>query len=307
MINYLAKQIIAAIINILVVILLVFFLMNVLPSDPARVRLGVRYNEESASAIKSEYGLDKPLTEQFSNFILNLTQGEWGNSIITGESIRQSLVQRSRRSFGLIFLSIIMTIPVAVMGIKSARSKNIMPLIVEIVLLGVSAVPIFVLAVSAIFLSNEWFHVSLIPSITGWASLPYYILPALLLSIYPSFLIFKICKDKMQDILEQQFILAHQAFGFSGRHIILVYALKNCAVSILGITSNLTAYYFSSIFIIEFVFSIGGVGSWAVRSAQNYDVPVVLSTVLFFAVIYNIVNIATAFSAPLFDRRIIRE
>jgi ABC-type dipeptide/oligopeptide/nickel transport system permease component len=305
MIKYIAKYVVASSINIAVVISLVFLLMNILPSDPARVRLGIRYNEKDALVIRQQYGLDKPLVQQFGQYLWNLSRGDFGISILTGERISAALSKRWLNSFILILFSIIFSFPSILIAIRGALKDAKIYRLGESILFSMSVVPVFVIAVIIVFFAGRWLQISLIPDKQGLQALPYYIMPALLLSIYPSFVLYKIVRDTLKDTLTKPFILTLQAFGFPGRRVIFPYALRACAVSLLGILTNLTAYYLTSIYLIEFIFSIGGIGSWAVSSAQNYDIPVILATVIISAIIYNIVNIITRIAAPMFDRRLV--
>jgi ABC-type dipeptide/oligopeptide/nickel transport system permease component len=305
MAKYIIKHVVASSINIAVVISLVFLMMNILPSDPARVRLGIRYNEKDARVIRQEYGLDKPLIQQYGKYLWNLLQGNFGISMITGEKISAALSKRWLNSFFLILFSIILSVPPLLLAIRGALKDSKIYRLSESILFSMSVVPIFVFAVIIIFFMSRWLHVSLIQEQQGLQALMYYFIPALLLSIYPSFVLYKIVRDTLMDTLKKPFILALKAFGFPERKVIFPYALRASAVSIIGVLTNLTAYYLTSIYIIEFVFSIGGIGSWAVTSAQNYDIPVVLATVIIFAIIYNIVNLITRAVAPMFDRRLV--
>jgi len=305
MTKHFIKHVGASCINIAVVISLVFLMMNILPSDPARVRLGIRYNEKDAQVIRQEYGLDKPLYQQYGKYLWNLLHGNLGISMITGEKISTALSKRWLNSFFLILFSIILLILPILLAIRGALKDSKIYRLGESILFSMSVVPIFVFAVIIIFFMSNWLHVSLIKEQQGLQALMYYFIPALLLSIYPSFVLYKIVRDTLMDTLKKPFILALKAYGFPERKVIFPYALRASAVSIIGVLTNLTAYYLTSIYIIEFVFSIGGIGSWAVTSAQNYDIPVVLATVIISAIIYNFVNLITLAVAPMFDRRLV--
>jgi len=302
MLRYAAKYLASPLLNVTTIILLVFLLMNALPSDPARVRLGVRYNKEDAQALRERYGLDKPLAHQFVIYLGELVQGNFGTSIRTGEQIKDGLAERVPRSATLVFLSLaiasIAVVPAVYGAFRPSRSFELL----EGGLLNLSVVPSFVTGALAIFAATTFLGVSLIAS--GPDSLTHYLVPAVLLSAYPAFALYKVTRDTMQETLDQPYIQTYRAFGFSWARVMRV-ALRICGPSILGIATNLVAYYLSSIFIIEFLFSLGGIGAWGVNSAQNYDTPVVLATVVVSALIYNATNVFTSLLAPVLDPRVL--
>jgi len=302
MLRYAGKYLASPLLNVTAIILLVFLLMNALPSDPARVRLGVRYNKQDAQALREQYGLDEPLAHQFVIYLGELAQGNFGTSIRTGEQIKDGLIERVPRSATLVLLSLVFASLALVPAVYGASRPSPAFDLLEGGLLNLSVVPSFVTGALAIFAATTFLGVSLIAS--GSDSLIDYVVPAALLSAYPAFALYKVTRDTLRETLDQPYVHTYRSFGFSQTRVLRV-ALRICGPSILGIATNLVAYYLSSIFIIEFLFSLGGIGAWGVSSAQNYDTPVVLATVVVTAAIYNAVNVLTAVLAPVLDPRIL--
>lgn len=303
MLRYFGKQLAGAAFNLVAITGLVFVLLNVLPSDPARVRLGIRYNERDAQAIRQQYGLDRPLHQQFTLYLRNLATGDLGVSMLSGERIADALRQRLPTSLTLIGLSFGLALPWGLLGIAAARRPSGAWSRVESGLFTLGVVPVFVIAVLVVYASSR-LGFSLIVDERARA-LVYLLVPAQLLALYPSFVLFKIYRDSLGAALKQPFAVAQRALGFP-EAAVARFALRSVSIPVLSIATNLTAYYLSSIYIVEFVFSLGGIGRWAVNSAQNYDNPAVLATVLVSAVIYNVVNVATAAVAPVLDPRVLR-
>lgn len=306
MLRYLTSHIAGAMLNVAVVVSLVFVLVNVLPSDPARVRLGVRYNERDAAVIRSQYGLDRPVVTQFAIYLGHLVQGELGTSVTTGEPIGRALWERLPQSLLLILLSLAWAVPWAIIGALGALRRSRLFGVLEATLFSLSAVPVFVLGAAAVFVAIRLFGVSLMARDSGAGVLQFLVVPALLLAAYPAFVQFKVCRDTLGKVLGEPYIRAHRAFGLPERTIVSALALRNVGLSLLSVTTNLAAYYLTSIYAVEFIFSLGGIGGWAVGAAQNYDVPVVLATVVVTAVVYNAVGIVTSAIGPLIDPRVLR-
>lgn len=307
MINYTLKNITSSLINIILLVSLSFVLMNLLPSDPVKIRLGFRYNEKDAQVIRQKFNLDKPLPAQLLAYWKNVISGNFGISILTGEDLKNAISGRITRTIKLILISVLFSIPAALLGIFIAGKKiNRIESLIENLLLILSSVPLFATASIFIFSASFIFKTSVLSSISEPEPSDY-ILPAFILSLLPSFILFKTFKDTMKNILQQPFITAHRAFGFNDRIIIFKFALKNCSTPIITIFSNLTAYYLSSVYIVEYAFGIGGIGTMAVSSALNYDIPAVVSIALLTSVIFNLVNMLTKIIIPLFDKKVIYE
>jgi peptide/nickel transport system permease protein len=303
--RYLTAHVAAAMLNVAVVVSLVFVLVNVLPSDPARVRLGVRYNERDAAAIRSQYGLDRPVATQYFLYLGQLARGQLGTSITTGEPIGRALTERLPQSLVLILFSLVWAVPWAFLGGLGALRRSRLFGIVEATLFSLSAVPVFVLGAVAVFVAIRVFGVSLMARDSGLGGLQL-VVPSLLLAVYPAFALFKVCRDTLTKVLGEPYIRAHRALGLPELTIVFPLALRNVGLSLLSITTNLAAYYLTSIYAVEFIFSLGGIGGWAVGAAQSYDVQVVLATVVVTAVIYNAVGFATSALGPLIDPRVLR-
>jgi len=304
MVKYLAHNLGAALASVAAVVCLVFLLVNILPSDPARVRLGAHYNERDAAAIRAQYGLDRSIPEQFAIYVGRLATGDLGTSITTGEAVAQGLRDRLPQSLLLVALSLALSLPGAAIGVRGAMSRSRGFGTVETFLLALSVIPVFVLGATAIFLAARW-GTSLVARGSGVAALQFYFLPALLLAFYPAFVLFKVSRDTLGHALAGPYVMAYRAFGFSEAGVV-IWALRAVGVSLLGVSTNLAGYYLSSIYAVEFIFSLGGIGGWAVGAAQNYDIPVVLAMVVVSAVVYNAVNLGTAIVAPCIDGRLLR-
>ncbi|CUU01140.1 peptide/nickel transport system permease protein [Candidatus Kryptobacter tengchongensis] len=307
MLRYIFRNISSSAINIITVVIFTFLLMNILPSDPVLIRLGARYNEKDAKALKEKYGLDKPLYFQMYRYFINVLKGEFGISIISGERINELLEKRFSKSFLLILISFLFSLPFIPLGIYVAYTgEKSTSMKIEQFFIMLSSIPLFALSSLIIFTSSFLLKISL-TSRTGVPGLENYILPAFILSITPSFLIFKTVKDTMTSVLKQTFILAHRSFGFDENKILFKFALKNCAIPVITLLGNLSAYYLSMIYVVEYMFSIGGIGTLAVSSALNYDTPVVIAIVIVVSIIYNTVNIFTKLLIPILDRRVLYE
>jgi peptide/nickel transport system permease protein len=288
MLKFITKNILISLINILVLVSITFLLFDILPSDPIKVRLGFRYNEKDAKVLREKYQLDKPLFYRFLVYIYNIFSGDFGKSIILGYDVLDLIKIKAPKSLKLILISFIFSLPFVPLGfILGYFNKGIA---IERFLFFIAIIPVFIIASLIIFISIIFFKVSLTSEKLNFID---YIIPSLVLSIFPSFIIFKTIRENTQKISNKLFITAHKAFGFSEKDIILKFIPKNISAPAIALISNLSLYYLSTIYVVEFAFGINGIGELAVSSALNYDFPVVIGVAILVSIIYNLINILT--------------
>ena len=302
-----AAQLVAnSALNILVVVAITFVLLDLSPIDEVRIRLGNRYNERDAAILRHQLGLDRSITVQFTLYLERLLKGDFGVSRLTGASIGGTMSETLPVSGRLILLSVFFSLPWLVLGVVAALKKPGSWRWVERSLFALSALPLFALGVLLIVLAGAAFGVNLLADSRSNSRLPDYLVPALLLAIYPSFVLFRTTRDTLSEALSHRSVLFLKSLGFSDRRIVGGWVLRSCLVTVLVIAGNLAAYFLTSIYIVESLFSLGGFGSWVVNSSLNFDYYAVVATVVVTAVIYRVVATTTAMLVPLLDPRTLR-
>lgn len=304
MLRYLARRLIAAAVNVFALVLLVFVLLALLPSDPVRVRLGSRYDARAAEALRHEYGLDRPLLVQFADYVARAASGDLGRSLRTGEPVAAGLAARGGRTLALVALSSAYALIFALLGAWAAIHRSRWQRYVGSALYLLSAIPLFVTAGLAVLLGYRVFGISLIAPGVGARDYVYLLLPAALLAVYPSFTLFRVTRDALAQALEAPPAVAQRALGLPEKVVVVRTALRTSGLSLVSVAGNLVPYFLSSVFIVEYTFSLGGLGGWAITAAQNYDFTVVLAVALVTSVVYNGVMMMTALVAPILDPRL---
>jgi ABC-type dipeptide/oligopeptide/nickel transport system permease component len=302
MFKFLLNNILSSIINIFILISFTFLLLDILPTDPVKVRLGIRYNEKDAKILREKYQLDKPLPHRFLTYIFNLLSGDFGTSIITGYDVLFLVKNKTPNSLKLILLSLIFSLPFAPIALFLGYSNK--GIKIERFLFFIAIIPAFIVSSIIIFISITLFQISLT---SEKMHITDFIIPSAILSLFPSFIIFKTIRENTQKTSTQLFITAHKAFGFPKKDILLKFIPKNISPQTISLLSNLILYYLSTIYVLEFTFGINGVGELAVSSALNYDFPVVISIAVLTSIIYNFVNILTKILILITNRAFIHE
>ena len=256
MAKYIVKRVIFAIITILIISLITFFVMNLVPGGP--------FNGEKAKSeaviqeLNARYNLDKPVVQQYFMYMGKLIQGDWGVSLKTGREIWPDISSRFLVSAKLGGAAILLALGVGiVLGSIAALNRNKWPdrIIVFFTTLGTS-VPSFILATLLLLvfcLILRWFPV--------WsADNPNYVLPVIALSVYPMAYITRLTKTSMLDALSQDYIRTAKAKGVPQGKVIFVHALRNALIPVVTYLGPEVAYIITGSMVVENIFTIGGLG-----------------------------------------------
>jgi len=237
MLKYVLKRIGYMLITLFIIATATFFMMHSIPGDP----LGAMANklpEQAKANYYAKYGLDKPLTEQYTIFMKNLiTKGDLGESLkYPGKSITETLLTNSKVSGVTGGLALVFGVAIGVtLGIVAALNKNKWPdyLVMFIAILGIT-IPVFVMASLLQYLFTvKWM---ILPT-TGWGKPKNLVLPVIAMCFGTIATYARYLKSNMLEVMGQDYILTAEAKGVSGFHIIKDHVLKNAflpCITILG-------------------------------------------------------------------------
>ncbi len=300
MAKYIVKRVIFAIITILIISLITFFVMNLVPGGP--------FNGEKAKSeaviqeLNARYNLDKPVVQQYFMYMGKLIQGDWGVSLKTGREIWPDISSRFLVSAKLGGAAILLALGVGiVLGSIAALNRNKWPdrIIVFFTTLGTS-VPSFILATLLLLvfcLILKWFPV--------WsADNPNYVLPVIALSVYPMAYITRLTKTSMLDALSQDYIRTAKAKGVPQGKVIFVHALRNALIPVVTYLGPEVAYIITGSMVVENIFTIGGLGGAFVSSIINRDYTMIMAVTMFLAILMVFANLITDIVYKAIDPRI---
>ena len=289
-----------AIITILIISLITFFVMNLVPGGP--------FNGEKAKSeavlqeLNARYNLDKPVVQQYFMYMGKLIQGDWGVSLKTGREIWPDISARFVVSAKLGGAAILLALGVGiVLGSIAALNRNKWPdrIIVFFTTLGTS-VPSFILATLLLLvfcLILRWFPV--------WsADNPNYVLPVIALSVYPMAYITRLTKTSMLDALSQDYIRTAKAKGVPQGKVIFVHALRNALIPVVTYLGPEVAYIITGSMVVENIFTIGGLGGAFVSSIINRDYTMIMAVTMFLAILMVFANLITDIVYKAIDPRI---
>lgn len=330
MLSFTLRKIMTLIFTMIGVAALTFVITNIAPGDPARLVAGPNATEDMVETIRVEYGLDKPVIEQFIVYMSDLMKGDLGESIVTTRPVMDELLRYAPATLELVLVSMIFGVLIGVpFGMLSAVYKD-GPLdhITRIFSISGVALPAFWFGILLqLFFAVDlgWLPVSgqlplvmrppetvtgmlLVDSLIAgqfWTfvvALKYILLPAFVLSFPCLASILRVNRAEMLEILQSDYIVAARAHGISSKRIICIYALKNALLPTLAMIGLRFGWMLGSTVLVETVFDWPGIGLYAVSSALASDFkPVIGVTVIiafFFVVANTLVDLAYAWIDP---------
>lgn len=313
MLSYLLRQALLAIPALLGVVVIVFLLMRAVPGDVVTQLVGLEGNvsQERLAEMRRMFGLDLPIHEQFGQWLGAALQGDLGSSIRTGRSIAQDLALRFPVTLELTLLSLLIALVLALpLGIVAAqqRGKAADLLVSLFALLGLS-IPGFFLGILLILLFS--LRLGLLPP-AGYVpfteapleNLRHMILPAVSLGLVLSAAITRIVRSSMLEVLGRDYVRTARAKGLSERLVVYRHALRNALIPVVTVVGLQFGGLLGGAVIIEQVFSLPGVGRFALEGINLRDYPVVQGAVLLIAASFIAVNLLIDVLYTLIDPRI---
>lgn len=308
--KYLFKRIVQLPIILLGVIIITFLIVQLSPVDPAVKLAGASARPEVIEAYRESLGLNKPLWEQYWDYLVDIFNWDFGISFsrkmpISGE-IKTALIN----TVYLVLFSRIWSIVAAItLGVLAAVKQNtwIDKLCMGFSLAGIS-VPMFWLAL--MIMKIICVDLKLLPlsgmgeSFFSWDGMKHAFLPALILGLPQMASIARITRSEMLEVLRQDFIRTTKAKGLSNRVIVLRHAFKNASLKLVTIIGTQTGYMLSGSVVIENIFAWPGLGRYSIQGILSSDFPVIQASILLFAVMFLIVNLIVDVTYSYIDPRI---
>ena len=312
MLGYIFKRIFMTVPVMVVVALFVFLLLRLSPGDPAAVIAGDYATAEDVQKIREKLGLSEPIFVQFVTWLGSLIQGDLGTSIFSNKPVTELIGQRLEPTLMLALTTIIFSIFVAVpLGtIAAFRAGSWIDRLVMLFSVGGFSVPVFVLGYILIyFFSISW---RILP-VQGYRSpfedgmLPFMqhiILPTLTLSVIYIALLARMTRASVMEVLEEDYIRTARAKGLSEVKILMQHALRNAAVPIVTVIGIGIALLIGGVVVTESVYNIPGLGRLVLDAVLARDYPIIQGLILFFSLIYVLLNLIIDLTYTLFDPRI---
>lgn len=281
MLKYVGKRVIAALLTLWALITIVFFLVRLMPGDPFT---STKLTAEVAANMEHYYGFDKPLWQQYVQYMGNLLKGDFGYSMkYTNKTVNYVIGQTFPFSADLGIRSLVIAISFGiVLGIIAARNrgKKIDFFCVIVAIIGTS-VPDFIMgAVLQYFFGIKW---GLLP-VAKYLGFEYTILPSCALAFYTLAHVSRIMRSSMLEVVQQDYIKTARSKGVSELRITGKHQIRNAIMPVMTMLGPTVASVLTGTFVIEVIFAIPGMGKYYVESINNNDYAMVLGMTVFYGI-----------------------
>jgi peptide/nickel transport system permease protein len=288
--------------------LVVFFMIHLVPGDPARTLLGTTATAEGVAALRASLGLDQPLWTQYLQFLGRLVRGDLGNSLFYKTDVNTLVFERLPATLWLLVaatvLSVLISVPLAVLA-ASRRGSAIDQAIrgVPLVGLGMPAFWVGIILILLLSLKAGLFPVAGFGT-TFLEHLHSIVLPGLTVALALTPILIRSLRTSMIGVLDSDYVVTANAKGLSHRRVILSHTLRNAAVSSVTVLGVNIAYLVGSTLVVERVFALPGLGTLMLDAIFNRDFAVVQGVTLVFAVMVVVINLLTDVAHAALDPRV---
>ncbi len=307
--RYLLRRILQIIPVLLGISLIVFMLVRLIPGDPARAMLGTRATPELVAQMHSQFGLDKPLWQQYFDFMGSVLHGQFGISFFYQTQVGGLVFDRIPVTVELLLyatiMSIVLAFPLALLA--AYRRGSVLDQTIRILFTGSLGMPAFWLGIllALVFGVNlKLFPVSGMGS--GFLDTIWHLtLPAftIALSIMP--IIGRSLRSSVIEVSRADFVTTARAAGLSARAIALTYVLRNSLLPTVTILSVNVGWLIGGTVIVEQVFGLPGVGSLLITSITTRDYAIIQAVTLILALFVVVVNLVTDLAYLALDPRVV--
>lgn len=299
--GYIIKRLVIAAFTMFAVLTVVFFLFRVGAADPVAIMLPPDATPKDAEMLTRHFGLDKPLSVQYLNFLKNAVRGDFGKSFRYGEPALDVLMQRFPATLQLgataFFISLFFGMAIGVLS--AVRPDSLIDRFGRMLAYAGMSLPSFWVGIMLIL----FFGVTLrwLP-IAGRGTALHFIMPVFCLVLYPIALFSRLSKSAMLDALKSDYVVMARIKGVPESYVILLHALKNASIALVTVIFGILGYLIVGNVVVELIFSWPGIGRLVMESFFARDYPVVQVFVIFvtfmIVTLYLLLDVVYAFIDP---------
>jgi peptide/nickel transport system permease protein len=291
------------------VTILCFFLIHLVPGDPARTILGTQATDQRVALLHHQWGLDRPLPVQYERFMARIVRGDLGTSLFYNVSAGRLVLQRLPVTLWLIGFGALLAVAIAVpLAVIAATHRDRVPdhVVRAVPLVGLGFPPFWV---GIVILLVFALHLGRLFPVGGYGHgfvghVHSMFLPALTVALAISPILIRSLRASLLEVLESDYIATARSKGLSERRVLIRHGLRNAVISMVAVLGVNIGFLIGGTLVIEQVFGDPGVGQLMINSIFQRDFPVVQAVTLAFSVMVVIVYLVTDVIHAMLDPRV---
>ncbi len=292
--------------TMLAIYTITFFLMHATPGGPWSNQGDKPIPPIVLERLNQSYGLDKPLWQQYVNYLDHVLHGDFGPSYSQRSQTVSDIIKTAfpvSLKLGLVAMAIAILIGVTLGVIGAVKHNSWIDYVTSFTaILGISTPPYVVVSVLVLILASRMHLLAT----GGWNGVfsTKILIPAFALSLYPAAVIARYTRSTMLDVLKMDYIRTARAKGLRESRVIIRHCVQNALLPVVTVTGLILAEVVTGSFFIESIYSVPGLGRYFVLSISNRDYPVILGTVLLFGAMISVMNLLVDILYQFLDPRI---
>jgi peptide/nickel transport system permease protein len=308
---FIVRRVLLSVVVLVLITILVFFLLHIMPGDPASIMLGVDASQERIDSLRKELWLDRPLVIQYGHWLANAVHGNLGKSVIYREDASGIISTRLPITINLSLMSLILStlLGIAAGVICAVRRGSVLDSLITLCANIGIAIPVFWLGILGIY--SLGLHLGWLP-IQGYTSpfdnlglsLKKSVMPVICLAIPAIAVLARQTRSSMLEIVRQDYIRTAWSKGLHERRVILKHSLKNALIPVVTLLGIQLRTLVGGAVLVETVFNIPGMGRLLVNSVLSKDFIIVQACTLVIAAVVLVANLIVDISYGWLDPRI---
>ena len=310
MFNFVFRRLVSLLVIALAVPTIVFFVMRLVPADPAQVVLGDQATAESLAAFRERAGLNLPLAVQYGRFVAGLLRGDLGKSLISGQSISEQIAAVFPYTLTLALAALLIGAAIGIpLGVITAVKRNSF---IDyggrvFALLGFSF-PSFYLGVLLLMVFSVWLGWFPVVHTMRGSSIGEYLhklaLPAFSLGFVQAAYVTRLTRSTMLEVLGHDYVRTAFSKGLTKRKVYFKHALRNVLITVVTSMGVYTGTILGGAILTETVFNRPGLGKLLIGAIAQRDYNLIQSGLIVFALVIMVVNLLVDLSYSLLDPRV---
>ena len=307
--GYVVRRLLQLVPITLGVTILVFFLIHLVPGDPAVTILGNQATPARVALLHHQWGLDRPLPVQYAKFMGRIVHGNLGDSLFYGVSAGHLVLQRLPVTLWLIGLGMLLSVVIAVpLAAIAATNRDRIPdhVVRAVPLIGLGFPPFWV---GIVLLLVFGLHLGRAFPVGGYGNgfvghLHSMFLPALTVAFGIAPILIRSLRASLLEVLESEYVTTARSKGLPESRVLVRHALRNAVVSTVSVLGVNIGYLVGGTLVIEQVYALPGIGQLMINSIFQRDFPVVQAVTLVFSIMVVLVYLLSDVAHALLDPRV---